>query len=63
MVVVAAPAVGVTEAGENWKVRPAGSPEALKVTGALNPLAGATWICTVPEAPAASVSVGTEAAT
>jgi hypothetical protein len=48
----------VTEAGENWNVSPAGRPEALKVTGALNPLLGATWICSVPVRPAGNVTVG-----
>jgi len=46
-----APAVGVTEVGENWNVTPVGSPETVNVTGDAKPFEGRTLTCTVADPP------------
>jgi hypothetical protein len=62
-VVAAALPVGVTVAGANVHVAPAGNPVQLNVTAALNPFAGVTEMLAVALCPAVTVSAAGEAAT
>lgn len=56
VVFAVAPAVGVTDVGENWNVAPVGRPETVKFTGKANPFAGRTLTCTVADPPCLTVT-------
>ena len=54
-VLAVAPAAGVMEAGENWKVAPAGSPETVNVTDEAKLPEGWMLTCTAADPPCLTV--------